>query len=438
MNYASTRDAALSSTLSEALREGLAPDGGLYVPRPLPRIDVRSLDARASLPALAEALLAPFFEGDRLASALQAIAAESLDIAAPVVSFQDGTERLAILELFHGPTAAFKDFGARFLAACLSRLREPQSPTLTVLVATSGDTGAAVAAAFNGRPGVRVVVLYPEGRVSPIQEQQLTGWDGNVRSLAVQGSFDDCQRLVKQAFADAGLRERFALTSANSINIGRLLPQVVLFASAALAVREASAAPVGFVIPSGNLGLATACVYAREMGLPIGEIVLAHNANRTVPDFMAEGSWRPRASVATLASAMDVGDPSNMERLFALYPDAAAFRRALRAVSVDDAAIRESIRAEFRRGGVVACPHSAAGLAAYRGLPERERRESHWVVAATAHPAKFPEIVEPLVGRRVEPPAALASLLHRPSRRERIGPTLAELGDRLGETPCSP
>jgi threonine synthase len=436
MNYASTRDAGRSATLSVALRDGLAPDGGLYVPRALPRLEARSLDARASLPALAGALLAPFFDGDRLAPALEAIAAESLDVAAPVVSVQDGTERLSILELFHGPTAAFKDFGARFLAACLARLREPQSPTLTVLVATSGDTGAAVAAAFHGRPGVRVVVLYPEGRVSPIQEQQLTGWDGNVRSLAVQGSFDDCQRLVKLAFADANLRERFALTSANSINIGRLLPQVVLFASAALAVREATAAPVGFVIPSGNLGLATACVYAREMGLPVGEIVLAHNANRTVPDFMADGSWRPRASVATLASAMDVGDPSNMERLFALYPDAAALRGALRAVSVDDAAIRDSIRTEFRRGGVVACPHTAAGLAAYRGLPERKRRESHWVVAATAHPAKFPEIVEPLVGRRVEPPAALASLLHRPSRRERIGPTLAELGDRLGEAPC--
>jgi threonine synthase len=436
MNYASTRDAGRSATLSVALRDGLAPDGGLYVPRALPRLEARSLDARASLPALAGALLAPFFDGDRLAPALEAIAAESLDVAAPVVSVQDGTERLSILELFHGPTAAFKDFGARFLAACLARLREPQSPTLTVLVATSGDTGAAVAAAFHGRPGVRVVVLYPEGRVSPIQEQQLTGWDGNVRSLAVQGSFDDCQRLVKLAFADANLRERFALTSANSINIGRLLPQVVLFASAALAVREATAAPVGFVIPSGNLGLATACVYAREMGLPVGEIVLAHNANRTVPDFMADGSWRPRASVATLASAMDVGDPSNMERLFALYPDAAALRGALRAVSVYDAAIRDSIRTEFRRGGVVACPHTAAGLAAYRGLPERKRRESHWVVAATAHPAKFPEIVEPLVGRRVEPPAALASLLHRPSRRERIGPTLAELGDRLGEAPC--
>ncbi len=259
-----------------------------------------------------------------------------------------------------------------------------------------------------------------------------------MRSLAVQGSFDDCQLLVKQAFADADLRERFRLTSANSINIGRLLPQVVLFAAAALAEREATGTPANFVIPSGNLGLATACVYAREMGLPVGEIVLAHNANRTVPDFMADGAWRPRASIGTLASAMDVGDPSNMERLFALYPDANVLRRALRALSVDDAAIRESIRGEFRRGGVVACPHTAAGLAAYRSLPDRERRDLHWVVAATAHPAKFPEIVEPLVGRRVEPPDALANLLHRRSRRERILPVLEELGKRLGEPSCSP
>jgi threonine synthase len=438
MNYASTRDAGLSSTLSVALRHGLAPDGGLYVPRALPRAPTHALGARASLPALAEALLAPFFAGDRLAPELKAIAAESLDVVAPVVPLQDGTERLAILELFHGPTAAFKDFGARFLAACLARLPEPESPTLTVLVATSGDTGAAVAAAFHGRPGMRVVVLYPEGRVSRIQEQQLTGWDGNVRSFAVQGSFDDCQRLVKQAFADAGLRERFALTSANSINIGRLLPQVVLFASAALATREAAGTPASFVIPSGNLGLATACLYAREMGLPVGRILLAHNANRTVTDFMTGGDWKPRTSVATLASAMDVGDPSNMERLFALYPDAQALRHALRAVSIDDAAIRESIRGEFQRGGVVACPHTAAGLAAYRGLPVRERRELRWVVAATAHPAKFPEIVEPLVGRRVEPPAALARLLDRPSRRERLLPSVDELADRLGEAPCLP
>jgi threonine synthase len=236
---------------------------------------------------------------------------------------------------------------------------------------------------------------------------------------------------VKQAFADAALRERHALTSANSINIGRLLPQVLLFAAAALRVRRAEGGPASFVIPSGNLGLATACVWAREMGLPVGEIVLAHNANRTVPDYLEGGAWRPRASVATLASAMDVGDPSNMERLFALFPDRADMQRALRATSIDDAAIRASIRAEFTRSGLVLCPHSAAGFAAWRALPEQERRAGHWVVAATAHPAKFPEIVEPLVGRRMEAPDTLATLLDRPVRRAWIRPELGQLIDHL-------
>jgi threonine synthase len=280
------------------------------------------------------------------------------------------------------------------------------------------------------------VLLYPEGRVSPVQEQQLTCWDGNVTSLAVRGSFDDCQRLVKQAFARQQLREDFALTSANSINIGRLLPQLVLFASAALRIQGERGARANFVIPSGNLGLATACTWAREMGLPIGEIVLAHNANRTVPDFLADGQWRPRASVATLASAMDVGDPSNMERLMALYPGQSLMGR-LRAVSIDDAAIRASIRTESARAGLALCPHSAAGLAAYRNLPADDRHRGHWVVAATAHPAKFPETVEPLLGRQVEPPPALAALLDRPSRKTRIAADVGALAKQIGEAACT-
>ena len=423
MKYASTRNPALAAGLSEALLQGLAPDGGLYLPRAMATFDVRSLDGLAPLATLAAALLAPYFADDPLDASLDAIAAESLDFDAPLRVVEGGAGGLTVLELFHGPTAAFKDFGARFLAACFARLLSDGAPTLTILVATSGDTGGAVAAAFDGRPGVRVVLLYPEGRVSPIQERQLSGWGNNIRSLAVAGSFDDCQRLVKQAFSDPSLRGRFALSSANSINIGRLLPQLVLFAKAALAVRDAAGAPANFVIPSGNLGLATACAYARAMGLPIGEILLAHNANRTVPDFFLEGEWRPRASVATLASAMDVGDPSNMERLVSLYGGAPALRRRLRATSIGDAAIRDSIREEFSRGGLVICPHTAAGFAAWRNLSERERRAAPWIVAATAHPAKFPEIVEPAIGQRVPPPAALARLLDRPIRKAHMEPT---------------
>ena len=442
MKYASTRDPQRTTTLSQAFVDGLAPDGGLYVPQAMPAIDAVSVDkampiGAAALHELAPRLLAPFFAEDVLARSLAAISVEAFDFPAPLSVIQGSPEPLSVLELFHGPTAAFKDFGARFLAACLARLNEVDGRTLTVLVATSGDTGGAVAAAFYGRPGFRVVLLYPEGRVSPIQEQQLTCWDGNVTSLAVQGNFDDCQRLVKQAFAQRQLREDFALTSANSINIGRLLPQLVLFAAAALRIQGGRGDRANFVIPSGNLGLATACTWAREMGLPIGEIVLAHNANRTVPDFLADGRWRPRASVATLASAMDVGDPSNMERLMALYPGQGNLAGRLRAVSIDDAAIRTSITAGFAHAGLTLCPHSAAGLAAYRSLPADDRHRGHWVVAATAHPAKFPETVEPLLGRRVEPPPALAVLLGRPSRSTRIAAEIGALAEQIGEAACT-
>lgn len=438
MKYASTRGPERNASLSEALSEGLAPDGGLYVPRAIPAVDVRGLDGRRPLAKLAASVLVPYFEGDALAPRLPSIAAASLDLEAPVRAVEAGGTRLSVLELFHGPTAAFKDFGARFLAACLGEMRAPDAPVRTVLVATSGDTGGAVAAAFDGRPGARVVLLYPDGRVSPVQAHQLGCWGDNVRTLAVAGSFDDCQRLVKQAFADPGLRERFALTSANSINIGRLLPQLVLFAKAALEVRGATGEAASFVIPSGNLGLATACAYARAMGLPIGGILLAHNANRTVPDYFERGEWRPRASVATLASAMDVGDPSNMERLFALFGDTAALKRAFCATSVDDAAIEERIRAEFREGGTVLCPHTAAGFAAWRALPEPERAAGPWVIVATAHPAKFPETVEPLVVRPVPPPPALARLLERPSRSHKIAPALDALVRQIEEAACTP
>jgi threonine synthase len=391
----------------------------LYVPQALPRLDAASQGEGAPLSAVAARILAPLFAADELEPSLAAIASEALDVEAPLRPVQHGAEPLSVLELFHGPTAAFKDFGARFLAACLERLPLAGGARRTILVATSGDTGGAVAAAFHGRPGVRVVLLFPEGRVSRIQAQQLTCWGGNVLSVAVDGSFDDCQRLVKQMFGAERLRERLALSSANSINIGRLLPQLALFASAALSIQASRGTAANFVIPSGNLGLATACAWARAMGLPIGEILLAHNANRTVPDYFEQGRWRPRPSVATLATAMDVGDPSNMERLLALDggdgPGA-----SMRAVAIEDAAIRDSIRGEWRRAGLVACPHTAVGLAAYRGLSGSERRRGPWVVAATAHAAKFPEVVEALLGQRLVPPPALASLFDRPSRFRRI------------------
>jgi threonine synthase len=429
MQFASTRGPQVRVGFSGALTRGLADDGGLYVPAEWPAYlpaTFAAPDNGASLSALAAPLLAPFMAGDPLEGERESIAAEALNFPAPQY-WLDSAERLGVLELFHGPTAAFKDFGARFLAAAFARLRRQATRPLKVLVATSGDTGGAVAAAFHRQPGIEVLVLYPKGLVSPTQEQQLTCWGDNVRSFAVRGRFDDCQRLVKQAFADTALRERFDLTSANSINLGRLLPQTVYYWAASLRVQQAHGEPVSFVIPSGNLGNATACVWARKLGAPIAAIVLAHNANRTVPDYLSQGSLRARASVATLSSAMDVGDPSNLERLSALFPDAAALRGAVSAVSIDDDATRERIRADFTQYQRVWCPHTAVAAEAYKRLPVAVRTHGRWLVVATAHPAKFREIIAPLIGESVPMPENLARLFERPSSSTEIDPNIEAL-----------
>jgi threonine synthase len=447
MRFLSTGGNAGAASLEEALQNPLAPDGGLYLPDALPRLDAPAIAERArldpealaagrNLPDVASAILAPFFEGSTLADALPQIAREALDIPAPVLPL--GThDDASVLELYHGPTAAFKDFGARFLAGCLGagvghsrpvpELDISDIPARTILCATSGDTGGAVAAAFHGRARTRVVVLYPAGGVSPRQERQLACWGGNVSALRVRGSFDDCQRLVKSAFADPRLGRTHGLASANSINLGRLLPQMSYYAAASLAHERAKGGRASFIVPTGNLGNALACVWTRAMGLPIDSIVLATNANRTIADFLATGAWEPRASIATLASAMDVGDPSNMARLLALAGDADGVRRAVRAQSVDDAAIREEIAATWRESGRIACPHTATALHVLRTMPAEERAGRDWIVVATAHPAKFERIVEPVIGRAVEVPAPLAALLDRPAHAEDMEPTLDAL-----------
>lgn len=428
MQYLSTRgDGRNALGFGEALLRGLAPDGGLYVPADWPVFRPLEFADDLSLPTVAQQLLAPFVAGDPLiAAALGDIVREAFDFPAPVVPI-GGDERYAVLELFHGPTAAFKDFGARFLAACFQRLQRPGDLPLNILVATSGDTGGAVAAAFHRRPGTQVTVLFPKGLVSPLQQQQLTCWGDNVRSLAVRGSFDDCQALVKHAFVDPAMRTQFQLSSANSINLGRLLPQAVYYAASSLAAWRRTGEPLSFIVPSGNLGNVAACCWARRLGLPIGEVILAHNANATVPDYFASGEWRPRPSVATLASAMDVGNPSNMERLRALYPDLDSMRHALSACSIDDATIAARITADFERYGRVWCPHTATAAEAWARLPEVRRRERRWCIVATAHPAKFAEIVGPLIGRALDVPPALRALYDRPSHFTEIEPALPTL-----------
>ena len=434
MQYQSTRDATHRVGLGEAIARGLAADGGLYVPTELPSLPLSTFDGLGDVRAIAKALLRPFAAGDALAESVPAIVDEAFTFPVPVVDVASSSQPLTVLELFHGPTAAFKDFGARFLAATLERLYRAQDPRrLTILVATSGDTGGAVAAAFHRRPWVDVVVLYPRGLVSPRQEKQLACWGANVRTLAVAGSFDDCQRMVKDAFVDPELAGALRLSSANSINVGRLLPQMAYYAVSSLQLYRRDGHKPNYVVPSGNLGNVAACLWARRAGLPIGDVVLATNANVTVPEYLRTGEWQPRPSLATLASAMDVGNPSNMERLRWLFCGVEGLRAEFDAVPVSDDEIRATIRRDHRELAQTWCPHTATAAHVYRQLSP-ERRRQRWVLVATAHPAKFDEVVEPLIGASVPVPAALAELLALPSVQREIEPTLEALRGVLMET----
>jgi threonine synthase len=433
MRYLSTRGGK-SVALEDAIMAGTAPDGGLFVPEQLPHFNPESLPVNAPLAEFAAIVLEPFFVGSSLAGELDDICAEAFNFPAPLRTIEEGSERLSVLELFHGPTAAFKDFGARFLAACMSRIirqRGAEAPA-TILVATSGDTGGAVAAAFHRQPGTRVVVLFPDGRVSPRQQHQLTCWGDNIISLAVKGEFDDCQRLVKQMFADPDASRRFNLCSANSINVGRLMPQSIYYAKSSRDYFAAHAELSNYIVPTGNLGNAFACAWAKQMGFPVGKMILATNANRSIPDYLDSGRWEPRASVATLASAMDVGNPSNMERLRALWGDADSLKKQLRSFAVSDAEIRAQIKTEYRNSSIAWCPHTATGFHVYRNiLSAADRADAHWVIAATAHAAKFDEIVEPLVGEPVAVPEELAQLLEWPAKFDVIAADADQIISRL-------
>ena len=430
MKFVSTRGAA-AETLDAALVRGIAKDGGLFVPESLPEFTRSDFASATSLIDVATVLLTPFFAESSLRDALPDILGETFRFPIPATPVNGSAGAASLLELYHGPTAAFKDVGAGFLAACLTRLEGDAAAPLTILVATSGDTGGAVAAAFDQRPGMRVVVLFPDGRVSERQAQQLTCWSDNVLSVAVNGSFDDCQALVKTALADAQLAQDYRFSSANSINIGRLLPQATYYADASLRHYRATGKCPGFIIPTGNLGNAHACILAREMGLPIGPVILAVNANRTIPDYLESLQWSPRSSVQTLASAMDVGDPSNMERLRGLLGDAEELRKQISVVSVSDTEIRDSLRQDYAEFGFATCPHTATASKVWRDLTPAVRAQADWILVATAHPAKFETVVEPLIEAQIPLPPELQEILSRPSRSVTINPRLDALTDAM-------
>jgi threonine synthase len=432
MIFQSTRGTQHVS-LDTALVQGLAQDGGLFLPQELPQFDTDDFTSAKTVAETAQILLRPFFSESALVADLDAITWETFRFPMPVTKLPVGDNYAGLLELYHGPTAAFKDVGAGFLAACLGRLQGDTDNPLTILVATSGDTGGAVAAAFNERPGMRVVVLYPDGRVSERQAHQLTCWGDNVLSLAVKGSFDDCQALVKCALADKKLSAKYRFSSANSINIGRLLPQCIYYAHSSLKHFGATGRKPCFIVPTGNLGNGLAAFLAKEMGLPIGDIVLATNENRLIPDYLQGAEWSPRASIQTLASAMDVGNPSNMERLRSLFGEAGEISQRTRAISVTDDVIRKEIRQNFDEFGLATCPHTATATFTWRQLDEPERTEKDWIMVATAHPAKFEQIVESITGEEVPLPAELADILSRPRSFVNIQPDAESLTQALSE-----
>jgi len=418
MKFRSTRSTSPLLSLSEAIQTSIAPDRGLYVPVSFPRFKVSHFDGLASWPEIGKKLLTPFFEGDPLAPHIADICSEAFNFPISLNYVSD----TGVLELFHGPTAAFKDVGARFLAACVSRVGGRR----TVIVATSGDTGGAVAAAFHEHSEIDVVILFPRNKVSALQQQQLTCWGERVRAFAVRGDFDDCQRIVKTAFANREWAEAKGLLSANSINLGRLLPQTVYYAAASIwYLRERGAEP-GFVVPTGNLGNAVAAFWARQMGLPLREIVLATNANDAITDYFASGWWEPHPTITTLASAMDVGNPNNMERLLDLHPDITKLRENAESFSVSDKEIADTIAHDYGCFQRAWCPHTATAVQVRRQLAS-----PHWIIVATAHPAKFDSVVEPLIGRSLQMPPSLVQVFDRPSRFEEIDAEFEALKEAL-------
>jgi len=399
-------------SLSDAVLNGLAEDGGLYVPVQVPSLsaDLLSSLGTLSFQEIAYEVGRTLFDEDIPSMVLATIIKEALYFPVPLVRLAECTY---ILELFHGPTLSFKDFGARFLARLMSYFSRGTDCERTVLVATSGDTGSAVASGFFNVPGIRVVILYPSGQVSQVQEKQLTTYGGNIIALEVQGSFDDCQRLVKLSFADAELRSQRLLTTANSINVARLLPQSFYYVHGYTGLGTKSAEVV-FSVPSGNFGNLTAGLLAKRMGLPVTRLIAATNVNDVVPRYLKTGNFQPRLSQRTCSNAMDVGNPSNFLRLLELCQlDHQRMREDIWGSSHSDLQTEQAIRRAHEQHGYLFDPHGAVGLLGLEDYGRKQSLPRPGVILATAHPSKFPEIIERATGLTPHLPSQLAEVLRK-------------------------
>ena len=412
MKFRSTLRRSPEVSLRDAVLHGSAPDGGLYMPVEMPHLPDDFLERLPllSLPEIAQEVGALFVDKEIPQHVLSEISAAAFDFPVPLVKLG---ERLHILELYHGPTLAFKDFGARFMARLMGYFVAESGVQLTVIVATSGDTGSAVAQAFLGVPGIRVVILYPAGRVSNAQEKQLTTLGQNITALEVAGSFDDCQRLAKQALVDPMLAGKLTLTSANSINIARLIPQIFYYFAAESQLRAADARVV-FSVPSGNLGNLTGGLFAKRIGLPVEQFIAATNTNDVVPEFLRSGKLIPRASRHTLSNAMDVGNPSNFSRIMDLYEnDLRAIRHDIWGCSFSDEETLRVMHDAEKQHNYVLDPHTAIGVLGWQSFAKQNHTATQGIVLATAHPAKFGDTVARATGVRPEMPERLAAFLER-------------------------
>ena len=415
MKYRSTLHRSPEVSLRDAVLRGSAPDGGLYMPVEMPHLksDFQKQLPSLTFPEIAREVGSLFTGGEVPPHTLMRIVTEAFNFPVPLVALG---EHLHILELFHGPTLAFKDFGARFMARLMGFFVQESGKQLTVIVATSGDTGSAVAHAFLGVSGIRVVILYPAGRVSDAQEKQLTTLGQNITALEVSGSFDDCQRLAKQALVDPVLAEKLTITSANSINIARLIPQSFYYFAAVAQLGPTDSLPV-FAVPSGNFGNLTGGLLAKRMGLSVGQFIAATNANDVVPEFLRSGKMIPRASRHTISNAMDVGNPSNFARIVDLYDnDLQAIRHDIWGCSFSDEDTLRLMHDVHERHGYVLDPHTAVGVLGWQSFAKQAHLPSSGIVLATAHPAKFAETVVRATGLRPEMPERLMAFLDRPKK----------------------
>lgn len=432
MKFYSTNNRSFRTSLKDAVLQGLAADNGLYMPETLPRMSKEFFDSlhERNFREIALAVAERFTNEDIPAADLKKIVEETIQFDAPLVDVDDD---ISALELFYGPTMAFKDFGARFMSQLLRFFSAQVKREIVILVATSGDTGSAVANGFLGAPGIRVVVLYPEGKVSDIQEKQFTTLGRNVTALEVKGTFDDCQRLVKTAFLDDALREAYFLTSANSINIARLIPQSFYYFYG-YSQRKDRRKPVVFSVPSGNFGNLTAGLFAKRMGLPVRHFVAATNVNDVVPEYLRTGIMKPRPSRHTLSNAMDVGNPSNFARMMDLYGgDLNAVQKDIIGYAFTDQQTEEAMRSVASEDGYTMDPHGAIGYLGLTRYFDDFSTDVNGIFLETAHPAKFKEVVEKAIGQNIDLPETLERFVKGEKRSLKVGHEYAEFKKALVE-----